>query len=141
MKKFNMIDEDFICENCGNKVKKLGYTARDHCPYCLYSKHLDINPGDRENTCKGLMRPIGIEKFKKIDTIIVDPPRVGVSKKVINNILNIKPKKLIYVSCNSSTLARDLNLLENNYEIKSIKLFDMFPNTYHVECVCILKLK
>ena len=42
MKKFNMIDEDFICENCGNKVKKLGYTARDHCPYCLYSKHLEI---------------------------------------------------------------------------------------------------
>ena len=82
-----------------------------------------------------------IEKFKKIDTIIVDPPRVGVSKKVINNILNINPKKLIYVSCNSSTLARDLKLLENNYEIKSIKLFDMFPNTYHVECVCILKLK
>ena len=82
-----------------------------------------------------------IEKFKKIDTIIVDPPRVGVSKKVINNILNINPKKLIYVSCNSSTLARDLKLLENNYEIKSIKLFDMFPNTYHVACVCILKLK
>ena len=75
------------------------------------------------------------------DVVIVDPPRVGVSKKVINNILNIKPKKLIYVSCNSSTLARDLKLLENNYEIKSIKLFDMFPNTYHVECVCILKLK
>ena len=45
MKKFNMIDESFICENCGKKVTKLGYTARDHCPYCLYSKHLDINPG------------------------------------------------------------------------------------------------
>ena len=66
MKKFNMIDESFICENCGKEVTRLGYTARDHCPFCLYSKHLDINPGDRENTCKGLMRPIGIEKFKKI---------------------------------------------------------------------------
>ena len=64
MKKFNMIDENFICENCGKNVSKLGYTARDHCPYCLYSKHLDINPGDRENTCHGLMKPIGIEKFK-----------------------------------------------------------------------------
>ena len=47
MKKFNMIDEEFICENCLNKVQKLGYTARDHCPFCLYSKHVDINPGDR----------------------------------------------------------------------------------------------
>lgn len=59
-----MIDEDFICENCGFEVKKLGYTARDHCPNCLYSKHVDINPGDRQNTCKGLLKPVGIEKFK-----------------------------------------------------------------------------
>ena len=70
MKKFNMIDESFICENCGKEVTRLGYTARDHCPFCLYSKHLDINPGDRENTCKGLMRPIGIEKFKNSYKII-----------------------------------------------------------------------
>lgn len=70
MKKFNMIDENFICENCGKEVKKLGYTARDHCPYCLYSKHLDINPGDRLNTCHGLMKPIGIEKYKNSYKII-----------------------------------------------------------------------
>ena len=70
MKKFNMIDENFICENCGMKVTKLGYTARDHCPYCLYSKHLDINPGDRENKCLGLMKPVGIEKFKNSYKII-----------------------------------------------------------------------
>jgi len=59
-----MIDENFICENCGYEVKKLGYTARDHCPNCLYSKHVDINPGDRQNDCKGLLKPVGIEKFK-----------------------------------------------------------------------------
>ncbi len=64
MKQFNMRDESFICQNCGSKVNPLGYTARDHCPYCLYSKHVDINPGDRKNTCKGLLKPIGIEKFK-----------------------------------------------------------------------------
>ena len=63
-KNFTVIDEEFVCENCGKKVTKLGYTARDHCPYCLYSKHLDINPGDRECTCHGLMKPIGIEKYK-----------------------------------------------------------------------------
>lgn len=70
MKKFNMIDENFICEHCGKEVKKAEYTARDHCPYCLYSKHVDINPGDRENTCRGLLKPIGVEKFKDTYKII-----------------------------------------------------------------------
>lgn len=64
MKTFYMINENFICENCKKEVKKSEYTARDHCPYCLFSKHLDINPGDRANSCHGLMEPIGIEKFK-----------------------------------------------------------------------------
>ena len=64
MKRFNELDEGFICENCKKEVKPLGYTSRDHCPYCLYSKHVDINPGDRSNDCKGLLKPIGIEKFK-----------------------------------------------------------------------------
>lgn len=65
-----MIDESFICENCGKNVEKLNYTARDHCPYCLYSKHVDILPGDRENHCHGLLKPVGIEKFKNSYKII-----------------------------------------------------------------------
>lgn len=64
MKNFTMRDEEFICENCGQQVLPLGYTARDHCPHCLYSKHVDIMPGDRANPCKGLLKPVGIEKFK-----------------------------------------------------------------------------
>ena len=63
MKKFTMKDENFICDNCGMEVKKLNYTARDHCPYCLYSKHVDIMPGDRLNNCHGLLKPIGLEKL------------------------------------------------------------------------------
>jgi len=70
MKQFTMRDEEFICEFCGQNVKKAGYTARDHCPYCLTSKHVDISPGDRQNTCHGLLIPIGIEKFKKTYKII-----------------------------------------------------------------------
>jgi len=70
MKKFNMIDEGFTCEFCHQKVEKLNYTARDHCPFCLYSKHVDINPGDRQNDCKGLLKPINIEKFKNTYKII-----------------------------------------------------------------------
>ena len=69
-KKFKMIAESFTCYNCGQEVKPLGYTARDHCPNCLYSKHVDIMPGDRLNTCKGLMKPIGIEKYKNTYKII-----------------------------------------------------------------------
>lgn len=70
MKKFNMIDEEFICENCNRLVHKLEVSARDHCPYCLYSKHVDINPGDRKNECQGLLIPIDIEKYKNTYKII-----------------------------------------------------------------------
>ena len=58
-KKFQRRIEDFICEKCGKKVKGKGYT--DHCPECLWSKHVDINPGDRKSKCKGLMEPISAE--------------------------------------------------------------------------------
>lgn len=70
MKRFNELDEGFICENCNKEVKPLGYSSRDHCPYCLYSKHVDINPGDRLNPCKGLLKPIEIEKYKDTYKIV-----------------------------------------------------------------------
>ncbi len=86
MKKFNMIDEEFICENCKKKVNKLNYSARDHCPYCLYSKHVDISPGDRLNNCKGLLVPIGIEKFKNTFKIIFKCNKCGqIHKNIIAN--------------------------------------------------------
>ena len=65
-----MMDEEFICLNCRYEVSKLNYTARDHCPNCLYSRHVDIMPGDRMNECCGLMKPIGIEKYKNTYKII-----------------------------------------------------------------------
>ena len=70
MKKFNMIDVGFTCANCHNEVPPLEYSARDHCNKCLYSLHVDIMPGDRLNTCKGLLEPIGIEKYKNTYKII-----------------------------------------------------------------------
>ena len=70
MKKFNTLDAEFICEFCNKKVNKRIDTSRDHCPYCLYSKHVDINPGDRLNTCLGLLKPIGIEKYKNTYKIL-----------------------------------------------------------------------
>ena len=59
MKLFQRRKENFICGNCGFKVTGTGYT--NHCPKCLYSKHVDIKPGDRLEICQGLMKPIGIE--------------------------------------------------------------------------------
>lgn len=84
MKQFTMIDESFTCENCGKKVEKLNYTARDHCPHCLYSKHIDILPGDRKNTCSGLLVPIGIEKFRNTYKIIYQCEKC---KKLHKNIM------------------------------------------------------
>ena len=72
MKRFNELDEGFICENCGKEVTPAGYTSRDHCPYCLYSKHVDNFPGDRSNECHGLLKPIGIEKFKQSYKILYE---------------------------------------------------------------------
>lgn len=59
-KKFQRTKEDFVCQNCGQTVLGTGYT--NHCPRCLWSKHVDINPGDRLATCQGLMEPVGLEK-------------------------------------------------------------------------------
>ena len=59
-----MINETFICENCKEEVDILKGSARDHCNKCLYSKHVDIFPGDRKNKCMGLLKPIAVEKFK-----------------------------------------------------------------------------
>ncbi len=64
-KRFTMIDENFICDVCGKEVKKLNYTARDHCNHCLSSKHLDVFPGDRKANCGGILEPISIEKASK----------------------------------------------------------------------------
>lgn len=62
MKKFTKRVEDFVCANCGANVSGNGYT--NHCPKCLYSKHVDNNPGDRLSNCGGMMRPISVETTK-----------------------------------------------------------------------------
>jgi 23S rRNA (uracil1939-C5)-methyltransferase len=73
------------------------------------------------------------------DTVIIDPPRSGMHKKALTNLLDIGPKKIIYVSCNSATQARDLGLFKDFYEIVCSQSIDMFPQTYHVENVVLLE--
>ena len=64
-------DSGFVCVNCGRQVEKLGVTSRNHCPYCLHSLHVDIVPGDRATSCKGLLRPIAVETNAKKGYVIV----------------------------------------------------------------------
>lgn len=71
MGNFIRIDEEFVCENCGNNVSTLGYTCRDHCNKCLCSKHVDKNPGDRAEECQGKLVPIAVENNPKKGYVII----------------------------------------------------------------------
>ena len=120
-----------------------------------YSKEvigIEVNSDaiDSANRCKDINRINNIEFYlgkvedkidliKDCDSIIVDPPRSGLDIHTINTILELKPKSIIYVSCDPVTLARDLKILKDEYIINDIELFDMFPNTYHVESLVVLE--
>ena len=80
-----------------------------------------------------------IKKNGVPEVIITDPPRNGMHKDVIKQILKIVPEKIVYVSCNSATQARDLEILSSKYEIIKSQAIDMFPQTHHVENVVLLK--
>lgn len=77
-KKFSKCVEDFTCEKCGQSVKGTGYT--NHCPHCLWSKHVDINPGDRQCECKGMMEPVRVE-YKGEFIIVHQCVKCGTEKR------------------------------------------------------------
>jgi formylmethanofuran dehydrogenase subunit E len=70
-KRFTKNDSGFICANCGKEVLPMGTSSRNHCPFCLCSLHVDVNPGDRANECGGLMRPIRTEPDARRGFIII----------------------------------------------------------------------
>ncbi len=77
---------------------------------------------------------------KRVDAVILDPPRYGAGKEVVKELLRLSPEKIVYVSCEPSTLSRDLrSLVEKGYEVEKIVPFDMFPQTFHVETVAVLR--
>jgi 23S rRNA (uracil1939-C5)-methyltransferase len=82
-----------------------------------------------------------IEKEGKPDVIITDPPRAGMHADVVKAILDSEPERIVYVSCNSATQARDLTLLDEKYKVTEIQPVDMFPQTHHVENIVLLKRK
>ena len=73
--------------------------------------------------------------------MVIDPPRAGIHKEVVKQILKIAPQKIVYVSCNPATMARDLQLIKDHYEVVEVQPVDMFPHTFHIESVARLKKK
>ena len=128
---------------------------------CIVSSHVKkvigveiVEDAVRDAKCNLMINNINNVKFivgdaakkvskikEKVDVIFVDPPRSGMDRKMISIIKNIKAKKIVYISCNPVTMARDLNYLSDTYITSKVTPVDMFPNTAHVECVCVLKLK
>jgi 23S rRNA (uracil1939-C5)-methyltransferase len=85
------------------------------------------------------MRPL-IEEAGKPDVVVVDPPRAGLSQKIVRRILEAEPKRIVYVSCNPTTLAPNARqIVDAGYELRTVRPVDMFPQTAHVECVALLE--
>ncbi|MCB0383659.1 MAG: class I SAM-dependent RNA methyltransferase, partial [Psychroserpens sp.] len=99
--------------------------------------NVDFYVGDMKNVFNAEF----IAKNGQPDVIITDPPRDGMHKDVVQQILNIAPEKVVYVSCNSATQARDLALMKDLYKITKTQAVDMFPQTHHVENVVLLERK
>ena len=79
-----------------------------------------------------------LAQHPKADVLVTDPPRDGMHAKVVEQILKLAPEKIVYVSCNSATQARDIDLLKEAYHLVKILPVDMFPQTHHVENIALL---
>lgn len=89
---------------------------------------------------KSILNTVSTSRLPSPDIIILDPPRGGIHKVIVNDISELKPEKVIYISCNPATQARDIKLLtENGYELVKMQPVDMFPHTYHIENVALLR--
>jgi len=100
-------------------------------------ENIEFVCGDVEKVFENVMKT----KRDYPDVIFVDPPRRGLDKNTIDNILAVKPKKVVYISCNPASMVRDLHFMEEEYVISEIQPVDMFPFTSHVECVVAMTLK
>ncbi|HOI87418.1 MAG TPA: 23S rRNA (uracil(1939)-C(5))-methyltransferase RlmD [Lentimicrobium sp.] len=85
-----------------------------------------------------VLTPAFIEENGRPDVVITDPPRAGMHEKVVKSLLEALPKRIVYVSCNPATQARDISLMTDKYRIEAVQPVDMFPHTHHVENICLL---
>lgn len=121
---------DYAKKILGIEINKMAIIDAKNNAKINNVNNIDFIAGDTKTILKN--------KDYKTDIIILDPPRAGLDKEVIEDIKRFNAKEIIYVSCDPITLARDIKLLSDLYDVKEVTPFDMFPNTYHVECVSVL---
>ena len=98
--------------------------------------------GDGETDPSAPLRSAQDDRIGGVDVIVVDPPRKGLSPDVIDAMVTMSPARIVYVSCDPATLARDVKLLtERGYALTHAEAFDLFPRTFHVETVVLLRRK
>lgn len=119
----------------------------EYVPEAIEDAKLNSEQNGIDNTLfyAGDMKDIFTDEFiaehGQPDVVITDPPRAGMHQDVVETLLRILPNRIVYVSCNSATQARDLYLLKDNYEVVKSKAVDMFPHTHHIENIVLLKIK
>lgn len=134
-----------IANYCASMAKKV--IGIEYVPEAIEDAFVNSEINEIKNTdfyagdMKDLLNASFIEKHGAPDTIITDPPRAGMHTDVVDVLLATSPKKIVYVSCNPATQARDIALMSEKYEVTKIQPVDMFPHTHHVECVVLLELK
>lgn len=132
---------NFIARNCKEVI------GIEYVPEAIEDAIVNSEINNIQNTkffagdMKDLLTVDFIEKYGRPDVIITDPPRAGMHDDVIETILKTDADRIVYVSCNPATQARDLNLLDVKYKVMKVQPVDMFPHTHHVENVVLLKLK
>lgn len=132
------------CFVAGKAKKVIGI---EYVPEAIEDAKINAKNNQIENTSfyagdmKNILTQEFVQEHGRPDVIITDPPRDGMHPDVIETILSAEPKRIVYVSCNPATQARDLNLLDVKYKVTAVQPVDMFPHTHHVENVVALELK
>ena len=126
----------------GNAKKVVGV---EYVPEAIEDANVNASINGINNTSffagdmKDVLNPEFIKENGVPDVVITDPPRAGMHVDVVKTIIDMSPKRIVYVSCNPATQARDIAILDEFYQIEKIQPVDMFPHTHHVENVCLLK--
>jgi 23S rRNA (uracil1939-C5)-methyltransferase len=97
------------------------------------------NFADNVTVIRGDLESLDVTQLEKPEVVVTDPPRTGLSEKLISQLNKLRPTKIVLISCDSATLARDLDRLSEQYALKSMALADMFPMTRHIETVTLLE--
>ncbi|WP_115375539.1 23S rRNA (uracil(1939)-C(5))-methyltransferase RlmD [Adhaeribacter pallidiroseus] len=132
---------NFVARHCRSVV------GVEYVPSAIEDAQLNSRINNITNTrffagdLKDVLTPTFVQEHGSPDVIITDPPRAGMHPEVVARLLEIHPKRIVYVSCNPATQARDLELLAEKYNVTRVQPVDMFPQTHHVENIVALKAK